>query len=249
MSSSNLGDEGLCVFVDNLEGECHVEHLYLYDNGIHATGVSCLADAVCSGKIVMKDSLYLNYNGLGLEGALAVGRMLSNNHCQLHELELTECELTTAGGSLSNNDSLNLDSNISSEIVRQQLCQMPQNNTITFPILNDNTFTGNGIHVLAGFMCLCSSLDVLWTCNCGITSDDLRQLFEILKSSFSGKPLSKLWCWGLEDNKIDVNGISTLKHLLSLFPRLYEIGLCDDVIVSEEMEEELTRREMVRCCV
>ena len=247
--SSNVGDEGLCVFVDNLEGECHVERLYLSDNAIHATGASCLADAVCSGKIVIKDSLNLDRNGLGLEGALAVGRMLSNNHCQLDRLDLCKCELTTAGSSLPNTDPLNLDSNISSETVRQQLCQMPQNNTITFLILDYNTFTGNGIHILAGFMCLCSSLDVLWTCNCGITSDDLRQLYEILKSSFSGKPLNELLCWSLEDNKIDVDGISTLEHILSLFPRLYGIGLSDDFIVSEEMEEELRRRETVSCCV
>ena len=249
LSSSNLGDEGLCVFVDNVEGECHVERLYLYDNGIHATGVSCLADAVCSGKIVIKDSLNLDRNGLGLEGALAVGRMLSNNHCQLDRLDLCKCELTTAGSSLPNTDPLNLDSNISSETVRQQLCQMPQNNTITFLTLDDNTFTGNGIHILAGFMCLCSDLELLSTCNCGITSDDLRQLFEILKSSFSGKPSSKLWYWDLGDNKIDNDGISTLKPLLSLFPRLHDIRLSDDVIVSEEMEEELRRRRAVSCCV
>ena len=249
LSSPNLGDEGLCVFVDNLEGECHVEDLHLYDNGIHATGVSCLADAVCSGKIVIKNSLLLGYNCLELEGALAIGRMLSNNHCQLNHLDLCNCELTTAGGSLPNTDPLNLDSNISSETVRQQLCQMPQNNTITSLILDDNTFTGNGIHILAGFMCLCSGLELLSTRNCGITSDDLRQLYEILKSSFSGKPLSKLRCWSLEDNKIDVDGISTLEHLLSLFPRLYDIGLDSDDIVSEEMEEELRRHEEVRCCV
>ena len=249
LSCSNIGDEGLCVFVDNLEGECHVKHLYLGNNGIHATGVSCLADAVCSGKIVIKNSLYLEYNALGLEGALAVGRMLSNNHCQLETLELTECELTTAGGSLPNTDPLNLDSSISSETVRQQLCQMPQNNTITFLVLNDNTFTGNDIRILAGFMCLCSSLHSLYTKSCGITSDDLTQLFEILKSSFSGKPSSKLCCWKLDDSKIDNDGISTLEHLLSLFPRLYDIGLSDDFIVSEEMEKELRRREAVRCCV
>ena len=248
-SYSNLGDEGLCVFVDNLEGECHVEHLYLRNNGIHATGVSCLADAVCSRKIVIKDSLYLEHNALRLEGALAVGRMISNNHCQLCYLVLSVCELTTAGGGLPNTDPLNVGSNISSEIVRQQLCQMPQNNTITELILSHNTFTGNGIHVLAGFMCLCSSLRVLSTCNCGITSDDLRQLFEILKSSFSGKPLSKLRYWHLEDNKIDVDAISTLEHLLSLFPRLHRFGLTDNVIVSKEMEKKLRRHKEVRCCV
>ena len=249
LSSSNLDDEGLRVFVNNLEGECHVEDLYLDDNGIHATGFSCLADAVCSGKIVIKDSLLLSYNCLGLKGALAVGRMLSNNYCPVNHLNLSECELTTAGGSLPYTDPLNLDSSITSETVRQQLCQMSQNNTITFLDLDYNTFTGNDIHILAGFICLCSSLGVLSTCNCGITSDDLRQLFEILKSSFSGKPLSKLQYWDLGDNKIDDDGISTLEPLLSLFPRLYDIGLSNDVIVSEEMEEELRRREEVRCCV
>ena len=255
LSSSNVGDKGLCVFVDNLEGECRVERLYLYDNGIHATGVSCLADAVCSGKIVIKDSLYLSYNGLGLEGALAVCRMLSNNHCQLDRLELTECELTTAGGSLPNNDSLNLDSNISSETVRQQLCQMPQNNTITWLILEDNTFTGNDIHILAGFMCLCPALIVLLTSNCEITSDDLRQLFEILKSSVLCKPCSKLQLWDLHDNKINDDGVSALiEHLPSLFPSLQSTGFSNNYTFSREMkvrlDEELRRRRKeVRCCV
>ena len=65
------------------------EGLELKDNGIHATGVSCLADAVCSGKIVLKglwtSKLDLSDNPLGLEGTVAIGRMLSSNHCQLSE--------------------------------------------------------------------------------------------------------------------------------------------------------------------
>ena len=252
---TNLGDEGLCAFIDSLEGVCHFEELVLDDNNIHATGVSCLADSVCSGKIVIIDILVLSNNCLGLEGAVAVGRMLSNNHCQLYSLDLSECELTTAGGSLPYTDPLNLDSSISSETVRQQLCQMPQNNTITTLILNGNTFTGNDIHILAAFMYLCSSLIRLYTSYCGITSDDLIQLFEILKSSFSSKPFSNLQLWFLDDNKIDDNGVSALiQHLPSLFPSLCNIDLNNNLIINRDMkerlEEELRRRgRKVRCCV
>ena len=255
LNQTNLGDEGLRAFVDNLESVCHFEYLYLEDSDIHGTGVSYLADAVCSRKIVIGKWLHLNKNALGLEGALAVGRMLSNNHCQLHHLYLSKCELTTTGGSLPKTDPLNLDSSISSEIVGQQLCEMPQNNTITELILDGNTFTGNDIHILAGFMCLCPALLKLWTINCGITSDDLIQLFEILKSSFVCKPCSKLQLWHLHDNKIDGDGVSALfEHLPSLFPSLCDIDLSNNLIVSREMKERLDeelrrRRKEVRCCV
>ena len=255
LDRTNLHDEGLFAFVDSLESVCHFEDLRLVDNDIHGTGVSCLADAVCSKKIVLGKWLYLSNNALGLEGALAVGRMLSSNHCQLDRLCLSECELTTAGGSLPYPDPLNLDSSISSETVRQQLCQMPQNNTITYLFLNDNTFTGNDIHILAGFMCLCPALRDLLTSNCEITSDDLRQLFEILKSSLLCKPCSKLQLWDLHDNKINDDGVSALiEHLPSLFPSLQSTGFSNNYTFSREMkvrlDEELRRRHKeVRCCI
>ena len=53
LNQTNLGDKGLCAFTDNLDGVCHLYKLELEDNGIHVAGVSCLADAVCSGKIVL----------------------------------------------------------------------------------------------------------------------------------------------------------------------------------------------------
>ena len=255
LDRTNLHDEGLFAFVDSLESVYHFEDLRLVDNDIHGTGVSCLADAVCSKKIVLGKWLYLSNNALGLEGALAVGRMLSSNHCQLDRLYLSECKLTTAGGSLPYPDPLNLDSSISSETVRQQLCQMPQNNTITYLFLNDNTFTSNDIHILAGFMCLCPALIVLLTSNCEITCDDLRQLFEILKSSVLCKPCSKLLLWYLNDNKIDDNGVSALiEHLPSLFPSLQSTEFSNNYTFSREMkvrlDEELRRQHKeVRCCI
>ena len=254
LNQTNLGDEGLCAFVDNLESVCHFEDLQLDDNDIHATGVSCLANAVCSGMIVIINSLFLNNNALGLEGALGVGKMLSNNHCQLASLNMFMCELTIAGNSLPQTDPLNPGSSISSEIVRQQLYQMPQNNTITKLFLSRSTFTGNGIHILAGFMCLCSSLDHLFASDCEITSNDLIQLFEILKSSFSCKPFSELEILRLDSNEIDDDGVSALiEHLPSLFPGLRIINLSNNLTVSKEMKErlveELVRRQEVSCFV
>ena len=51
LSKACLGDEGLTALIQShriVTGGFHFR-----DNDIHATGVSCLADAVCSGKVVM----------------------------------------------------------------------------------------------------------------------------------------------------------------------------------------------------
>ena len=108
LNQTNLGDEGLCAFIDSLKGVCvcHFEKLQLKHNGIHAKGVLCLADAICSQKVVIKGDLCLSDNFLGLEGTLAVGKILSCNHCQLSHLDLSGCMLTTARGGLANMDPL-----------------------------------------------------------------------------------------------------------------------------------------------
>ena len=269
LNQTNLGDKGLCTFVDSLDGVCNFEILSLNDNDIHATGVSCLANAICTGKIVSKGifaELYLHDNLLGLEGALAVGRMLSSNRCQLRKLELSKCTLTTAVGSLPHADPLNLDNSISTETVRdvrQQLCQMPQNNTITWLKLDGSSFTGNSINILVAFMYLCPSLKHLFTSNCEITSDDLIQLLHILSSLKSSSPslCSELNTWVLGNNLISDSGVSALiEHLPSLFPKLGCSVLCSvhvylgnnsaiSIDMKKKLEEEVRRRREVRCYV
>ena len=267
LNQTNLGDEGLRAFIENIDGVCHLEELELKDNGIHATGVSCLADAICSGKIVLKglvtSKLDLRDNPLGLEGTVAIGRMLGSNHCQPRIVYLSSCELTTARGGLPNTDSLNLGDNISGEAVRdvgQQLCQMPQNNTITWLVLNGNSFTGEGIHILAGFLFIRPCLEGLSSRNCGITSDDLKQLLDKLSQLKSSSPsiCSELELWQLNINEIDDSGVPVLiSHLPSLLPRLGcgnsgGIYLSNNPVSSEmenKLAEELRRREEVRCYV
>ena len=264
LNKTNLRDKGLCAFVDSLECVHHFNGLHLSDNGIHATGITYLADAFCSGKVVIKGSLcYLELCDipLGLEGTLAVGRMLSSSHCQPRMVDLSRCKLTTDGGGLPNADSLNVGINISGETVRdvgQQLCHMPQNNTVTWIVLDGNSFTGEGIHILAGFMHLCPCLDHLYSRDCGITSDDLLLLLDKLTQLKSSSPslCSKLESWHLDSNRIDDSGVyGLINHLPSLFPRLgcgavggvYHHGNPVSCEVEAKLEEEIKRRKEVRC--
>ena len=257
LNKTNLGDKGLTVLVKSLKV---ISSLGLADNDIHASGVSCLADAVYSGELKLVSLFHdlhpgpgvfnLSGNPLGLEGTIVVGRMLSSSHCKPRTVNLSRCDLTAAGGGLPSTDS------ISCEAVGRQLYQMLQTSTILYQLdLDHNSFTGDGIHVLAGFMHLCPGLRYLYTRDCGIISDDLIWLLGELKSSSSGL-CSELKEWNLRDNQIDDRGVSALiDHLPSLLPRLWynefifnnSAPLSNNPVthnseVMERLEEELTRR-------
>ena len=199
--------------------------------------------------------------------ALAKRKFISCPGCLIWKLgiyelcivNLSRCELTTAGGGLPNTDSLNLGDSISGVEVRdvgQQLCQMPQsNNIITWLALDGNSFTGEGIHILVGFMHLCPCLKFFYSSNCGITSDDLKQLFDKLSQLKSSSPslCSKLELWHLDNNKIDDSGmLALMDQLTPLFPCLSckYIGIdLSNNLVSKKLKEELKRRKEVRCYV
>ena len=229
IDETNLGDEGLIAFVEcscrnNIIG---VRMWSLKGNSIHATGISCLADGVCTGKFVMRDFLcevFLDDNPLGLEGIAAVGRLLSSSHCQLWSISLCGCHLTTPSSPLSNTK---LDNNMTStavSIIGKQLYHVLQSSTIGELNLNGNSFTGEGVLILAGFMHLCPCLQALRSSHCGITSDDLKQLLDQLskfKNSSNIPCCSKLQDWDLSNNQIDDSGaIALMDHLPSLFPSL-----------------------------
>ena len=236
LNNTCLGDEGLITLTRSLGV---MECLDLDNNDIHVSGISHLAETVCSGKLKFmtnSSTMFLNDNPLGLESTIEVGRMLSSIHCR--EVYLCRCKLTAAASGPLNTDS---GSTLSLEVIGQQLCQMPQNDNIRELQLNGNSFTGEGIHILAGFMHLCPYLKCLCTYDCGITSDDLMWLLDILtlfKSSSTGL-CSKLKSWHLGNNQIDDRGVSALMdHLLSLFPCLGKYIL-DNNLVSSEIKKRL----------
>ena len=257
LDETNLGDDGLKEFVNNIKHVCYFELLYLSGNDIHAAGVSYLTDAVCSGKIAIcgdDSTLDLSNNPLGLEAVTAVGRMLLSNHCRADFVDLTRCKLTTSGGSLPNTDFFNAIDSMSSEVLLDDSLKVGQQ---LFLILDGNSFTGEGIHLLAGLMHLCSSLNNLSCRDCEITSDDLKLLLEKLTQLNSSSPslYSKLEAWNLSDNAVDDEGVSYLiSHLPSLFhgmkSNVFQGISVDRNQVSKEMEtklkEELRELEHLR---
>ena len=135
---------------------------------------------------------------------------------------------------------------------------MPQNTTVCLLHLDDNSFTGEGIHILAGFMHLCPCVEWLSIKDCGITSDDLVWFLDKLTQFKSSSPslCCKLSTWELNGNRIGDSGAHALMdHLPSLFPYLgcgifrYNGIDLDNNLVSDEMkkrlEEELRERREV----
>ena len=240
LDQAKLGDEGVCAFTQSLDGACHLSVLDLQSNGIHAAGVSCLADSICKGKIILTEnksssssqyvditsSLYLSYNSLGLKGVITVAELIKHVCLMKFGLNLSRCQLTKVGGHLSNTNPVDSLTGVIRDI-GQQLCQLPQTKYVTRLHLDDNNFNKECIHILVGFMHLCSCVHELSCKNCGITSDDLRCLFaqlSELKISFSG--CSELTKWDLRNNAIDNEGVtSIIDHLSSVFPKVRVGGI------------------------
>jgi Ran GTPase-activating protein (RanGAP) involved in mRNA processing and transport len=209
LNNTMLSDAGLNIFVDNFDEECHAHTVNLIDNNIHGSGVSCLVDNFKQCR-----DINLSDNPIGLEGVLTIGRFISENHCHLNRLVLSNCQLTLCEGNMYGK---------TVKDVRQQLCQMSPNSTLITVEVQCNDFSEERIYVLAGIMYLCPNLELLNSSHCQINSNDckvlLQQLIEFKESS--PKFCSKLVHWDLSDNKIDDNGVSMLiYHLASLFSPL-----------------------------
>ena len=253
LDDNSFNDEGFKAFIDNLDGRYMFRDLSLRGNSIHAAGVSYLVESFCSRSYPFHKyhGIHLCDNPLGLEGAIAVGKMLSSSHCQFENIDLCRCKLTTSGSAFSNTDSVSHTSSMSSEStfidIGKQLCQMPQNKTVIHLDLSGNCFSGEGIHVLLGIIHQCSCLEYLQCEDCEITSDDLILL---LNKTIN---LKKLVYWKLNKNQIKDSGVSALiDHLQLLFnikncystSYRFDISLWGNPVSKEMMrklDEELNR--------
>ena len=158
---------------------------------------------------------------LGLNGTLTIGRLLSEDSCYFWQPTLSNCQLTTILG--SNDDSIEYINTFSDEMVvyvGQKLCKMPQSHTVSQLNLCGNSFTGMGIHILAGFMHLCPQLVRLYCDSCEITTGDLEFLLSRLTElkHESSDVCKDLTSWSLKSNRIDDGGVSSLlEHIPSIF--------------------------------
>ena len=239
-NNTNLGDEGLIAFIEELDCPYHFDNLWLSNNGIHATGLKCLADMILSNSwfewmdesgnldsyfdyIMDVNNLDLLDNPIGIEGVITVGEVLC--YCDQQSVDLSRCHLMENVSNPPYCDHDNEHSSLFKE-VGSKLYQMQGSIGVRYLTLDDNCFTGERIHILSGFIHLCrEQLIFLYTRDCSITSDDLFQLIEIFvdKSTI----LNELLLWSLDNNEIDDRGVSALmQHIPSLFPLLGKE--CDD---------------------
>ena len=116
--------------------------------------------------------------------------------------------------------------------------------------VGNNNFSGDGIHILAAFMYVYPCMRSLVCLNCGIASNDLKQLL-LLVSKLSLE-LSCLASWDLSSNDIDDDGVSALIRHLSIFPMLNDVTLDGNTRVSpgmlETLEEKLNAPREVHLC-
>ena len=248
VSNANLGDEGMAALAKSLHGTCYIGMLHLENNDIHVTGVTVLAD---KQNLIIETDLCLDGNPLCLDGVKALIRMLSSEHFQTPFLDLRGCSLTIVGGSVipTVSTSPNISEPITCVGIREWIYSngIKANNVVLLN-LSGNSFTGNGIHLLAGFVYLCPQLKVLNCDGCEINSDDLKQLLLL----FSRLNLN-LEDWRLWDNNIDDDGVSALIERVSIFPSLMNINICYNNHISSgillKLQEICDRRKEVNSII
>ena len=245
LNNTKLGDEGLHAFMEKLERPYCFSSLYLQNNDIHARGLTYLANTApwfdyeaesdLDDDFDIRGDLDLTDNPIGIEGVIAVGKILSE--CNQYGVDLCRCNLTTAMESVSSPPSSDVIKH-----VEQKVYQTYDNYNVGYLALDGNCFTGERIRILAAFIYSCKSLVTLSCKDCDITSGDLTRLLEILsKSKISYNDLST---WNLDNNKIDDKGVFVLvHHMPSPFPNLsYNDVYLDGNPVSSEVVKKLKQK-------
>ena len=246
LSETMLGDEGVAAFTESIAGVCIFSFLNLGSNNIHAAGLKHLASGIHQQRIGLVHHFHLANNPLRLEGVLALYKMLRYEHCNPQTIHLSGCELTTDSSKDATVDLLTRNQPLTCINVGWFLRnQTFRANFVHSLLLANNSFTGDKIHVLVGFLHLCPCLEALHCESCEITSDDLNEL--LIQFSNSHLYLPKVILWFLEDNDIDDDGVPALTHLLQHFSNLINISLENNRLshkMLNHLEKELRcRRE------
>ena len=219
----NKTELNLMVFISFLENQTYFDILDLRNNGILGPDLLCLSHAICTYRIMIRQSLLLGGNPLGPKGANIVGLTLCSCIHRFTMLDLSHCQLTSTRETSSDPSRFNCDKAYLIKL-GQELCRMPQTDILIHLTLDGNSFAEEGVYILAGFIHLCRCLKILSCVNCQINSADLIKLFDIVfgqPSPSSQHPCRELIGWYLDYNNIDDNGLSALLEIIpSLFPKL-----------------------------
>ena len=240
VNETTLGDEGFEVFINAIscEGEWSFESLEMKRNDISSKGIQYLVEKVSSG-MLLKGGLHLDENSLGMEALLSIGQLLSNTHCLLSELSLTDCRLS---------ESISHDTSITANFICQHLLQMSQHSGLSQLKLDWNNFTEDGLQILMGFIHFCPYLKFLSSRCCQLTSVDLNAL--LTKLSEEKVYADKLTTWCLANCNIGNDSAKNLiEYVHLIFPNLTDIHLDGNPISAEvksELKETLNRSMKIK---
>ena len=248
LNETMLGDEGIVAFLQSLQGVCPLSMLDLKSNNIHSLGASSLAESITSGRLELTMDidgfceLSLDENPLGVEGALAIGKILSNSRSQLSQISLSQCELAIVLQPTSS-DTYSTDDISVLRSTSHQLLQLQPNSTIDKLFLDGNSFLGEGVYILAGLIRLCPHVKLLFSTKCGISTADLKLLLDCLvelNTSSAVDILGALDTWYLGENYIDDDGACSLvEHQLLLLKSAQCIDVMDNPDVSPQLGNRL----------
>ena len=226
LDKTNLGDEGIKAFTQSVDGPCHFKVLQIMENVLHHDAMVALSESITSG-VLKVDTLTLDDNPLGLQGALVVFTMPTDG--QLHKVSMKNCSIS-ATDLVTTADSTLLGFG---ELTLEKCLQVSKKYSVHSLYLDGNNLTGKNITILASLMSLCSQLMFLSCCGCNINSDDIRNLTSQL-SKRSCK-FNLLQIWQLEGNKVDDKGVEILNdHLLTMFPGDIDIQLDQNHAISKD---------------
>ena len=227
LSKNNLGVAGASALGGLFTSGSNRSQLFitLRDTNINAEAAAAFTITTRPNEPSCDCELNLGYNPLGYDGLFAILRMLRRENCPITWLDL------------DNTTPVNTESQYHNIQLTDNLCPVIESGRLTILFLNENNFSGDKVLILAEYVRVCKSLEDLISNSCSLTSSEVTNILEHLKSH--GCSHKNLKGWNLMDNSIDDGGVSALiDSLPELFPSLEDVNLSGNP-VSGEVEEKL----------